>query len=486
MKKMEADVVVVAGGPAGLAAAITAGENDLKAIVFEKSNTTGGAANMGMGPLGLGTKYQKEGFCDITKDDAMDIHMKYTHYRVDGDLVQTYFEKSGDTIEWLEDMGVEFAGVFRYFKESAQTWHIVKPENGVIGPRAAGPMIRIMTEKVKELGGEIYLETPVKSLIMEDGKCVGVIATSKDGEEIEARAKAVVVATGGFGTNKEMIKEEFNLNLWEDFFPFNVPGTVGEGLKMMWAAGAQKFRPNIEMIYQLKDNMNWFLLDAVLRQPNLLINQRGDRFMDEGQMGNTTFTGNAIALQPGNYAYAIMDGAILKHYKKNGPDIFDIVHPKEAFMAVDGEFDRAVEEGYDGFFRADSIEELAEKLGIDAEKLEETIDDYNDMCDEGYDSQFNKFHGYLHPITGKGGYLVGKFYVAAYGTIGGVRINKNCEVFDENDNVIPGLYSAGSDANTIYGDSYNFTLPGNTMGFAINSGRMAGEAMADYIDSLED
>lgn len=486
MKKMEADVVVVAGGPAGLAAAITAGENDLKAIVFEKSNTTGGAANMGMGPLGLGTKYQKEGFCDITKDDAMDIHMKYTHYRVDGDLVQTYFEKSGDTIEWLEDMGVEFAGVFRYFKESAQTWHIVKPENGVIGPRAAGPMIRIMTEKVKELGGEIYLETPIKSLIMEDGKCVGVIATSKDGEEIEARAKAVVVATGGFGTNKEMIKEEFNLNLWEDFFPFNVPGTVGEGLKMMWAAGAQKFRPNIEMIYQLKDNLNWFLLDAVLRQPNLLINQRGDRFMDEGQMGNTTFTGNAIALQPGNYAYAIMDGAILKYYKKNGPDIFDIVHPKEAFMAVDGEFDRAVEEGYDGFFRADSIEELAEKLGIDAEKLEETIDDYNDMCDEGYDSQFNKFHGYLHPITGKGGYLVGKFYVAAYGTIGGVRINKNCEVFDENDNAIPGLYSAGSDANTIYGDSYNFTLPGNTMGFAINSGRMAGEAMADYIDSLED
>ena len=208
--------------------------------------------------------------------------------------------------------------------------------------------------------------------------------------------------------------------------------------------------------------------------------------MDEGQMGNTTFTGNAIALQPGNYAYAIMDGAILKHYKKNGPDIFDIVHPKEAFMAVDGEFDRAVEEGYDGFFRADSIDELAEKLGIDAEKLEETIDDYNDMCDEGYDSQFNKFHGYLHPITGKGGYLVGKFYVAAYGTIGGVRINKKCEVFDENDNVIPGLYSAGSDANTIYGDSYNFTLPGNTMGFAINSGRMAGEAMADYIDSLED
>ncbi|MCI6017699.1 MAG: FAD-dependent oxidoreductase [Clostridiales bacterium] len=486
MKKMEADVIVVAAGPAGLAAAITAGENDLKAIVFEKSNTTGGAANMGMGPLGIGTKIQKNSFCDITKDEAMDIHMKYTHYRVDGDLVQTYFEKSADTIEWLEDMGVEFAGAFKYFKESAATWHIVKPENGVIGPRAAGPMVRIMTEKAKELGAEIYLETPVKSLIMEDGKCVGVKAESKDGEEIEARAKAVVVATGGFGTNKEMIKEHFGYDLWENFFPFNVPGTSGDGLNMMWDAGAKKFGANVEMIYQLKDNLNWFLLDAVLRQPNLLINQRGDRFMDEGQMGNTTYTGNAIALQPGNYAYCIMDGAILKYYKKNGPDIFDIVHPEEAFLAVDGEFDRAEAEGYDGFIRADSIEELAEKLGIDEDKLQETIDDYNDMCDANYDSQFNKEKAYLHAITGKGGYLVGKFYIAAYGTIGGVRINKYCEVFDNNDNVIPGLYSAGSDANTIYGDSYNFTLPGNTMGFAVNSGRMAGEAVADYIDSLED
>lgn len=124
-------------------------------------------------------------------------------------------------------------------------------------------MVRIMTEKAKELGAEIYLETPVKGLIMEDGKCVGVKATDKDGEEIEARAKAVVVATGGFGTNPEMIKEEFGLDLWKNFFPFNVPGTSGDGLKMMWEAGAMKWRPNNEMIYQLKDNMSHFVLDRM-------------------------------------------------------------------------------------------------------------------------------------------------------------------------------------------------------------------------------
>ena len=121
-----------------------------------------------------------------------------------------------------------------------------------------------------------------------------------------------------------MIKDNFGYNLWEDYFPFNVPGTTGDGLNMMWDAGAQKFGANIEMIYQLKDNMNWFLLDAVLRQPNLLINQNGDRFMNEGMMGNTTYTGNALALQPGHYGYCIMDGKILKNYKKNGTGLSSI------------------------------------------------------------------------------------------------------------------------------------------------------------------
>lgn len=486
MKTLKTDVVIVAGGPAGLAAAITAGENGLKSIILEKSSTTGGAANMGMGPLGIDTKIQKANFNNISVQEALDMHMQYTHYRVDEDLVQTYFNKSADTIEWLQEMGVEFAGAFRYFKESEATWHIVKPENGVIGPRAAGPMIRKMTERAKELGTEILLETPAVSLITENGKVCGVKAVDKDGNGIEVRGKAVVVATGGFGNNKEMLKEEFGLNLGEDFFPFQIPGITGDGLRMMWEIGAEKFGANIEAIYQIPDNLNWFLLDAVLRQPNLLINQLGDRFMNEGDMGNTTYAGNALHLQPGNYGYCIMDESILKEYKKNGPDIVDIVHPAEAFIAFDGQAAQAVEQGYEGYIEAVTVEELAEKLGIDAEKLQDTIDEYNEMCETGVDTKFHKPQKYLHPITGKGKYLVGKYYLAAYGTVGGVRINKYCEVLDNNQMPIEGLYSAGSDANTIYGDSYNFTLPGNTMGFAINSGRMAGESVAEYIRDCEE
>ncbi len=485
MKTIETDVVIVAGGPAGLAAAVTVGEQGLKSVILEKSSATGGAANMGMGPLGIDTKIQRASFNNISVEKALQMHMEYTHYRVDEDLVQTYFHKSADTIEWLQEMGVEFAGAFRYFKESEATWHIVKPENGVIGPRAASAMVKVMTERARELGCEILLETPATRLILEDGKVCGAVAVDKEGNGIEVRGKAVLVATGGFGNNPEMIEKEFGLHIGKDYFPFQIPGITGDGLNMMWEVGAEKFGQNIEAIYQLPDNLNWFLLDAVLRQPNLMINQLGDRFMNEGDLGNTTYAGNAIALQPGNYGYCIMDEGILKQYKLNGPDIVDIVHPAEAFLNFDGQAKLAVEQGYQGYFEAETIPELAEKLGIDPEKLQQTIDDYNAMCRCGVDSQFHKPQKYLHPITGKGKYLVGKYYLGAYGTVGGVRVNKYCEVLNKDHLPIEGLYSAGSDANTLYGDSYNFTLPGNSMGFAVNSGRMAGEAIAQYIADCE-
>jgi fumarate reductase flavoprotein subunit len=483
MKKMSSDVIVVAAGPAGLAASIAAAEAGKKVLTFEKANTTGGAGNMGMGPFGLETRIQKDSFIEITKEVAFDMHMKYTHYRVDADLVQTYFEKSTDTIAWLQDMGVEFLGAYKYFTGCQATWHIVKSESGIPGPRAASIMYKIMTERAIELGVDIKLETPVKRLIVEEGKVVGVIATDKDGEEIEARAKAVIVATGGFGDNKEMIEKHFGYKCGVDFFPFMIPGLKGDGLNMCWEVGAQQFGLNVEVIYQLPDNMNWFCLDGVLRQPNLLINNRGDRFMNEDQMENTTFAGNAIGLQPGRYAYCIMDEGIKKQYMRNGLDMIDMVHPSKMIFGFDEEAKRAVEEGYDGFYEADTVEELAEQLGIDADKLQDTIDDYNDMCDQNMDTQFGKNPKFLRPI-GKGKLYVGKYFLAAYGTIGGLRINSKCEVHDTNNEVMPGLYAAGTDANTIYGDSYNFLLPGNSMGFAVNTGRMAGEAVAEYIDNM--
>ena len=381
---------------------------------------------------------------------------------------------------------MEFAGAFRYFKESEATWHIVKPANGKIGPRAAGTMTRIMTEHARKMGVEIMLETPAQKILMKNGKVTGVMAKDAAGEEIKIFCKAVVVATGGFGNNPEMVKKELGLKVGEDFYPFQIPGITGDGLRMMWEAGAEKYGIGIEAIIGVPDNLNWFVINGAMRQPNLMVNQAGKRFMNEGYIGNTTYTGNAIGLQPGRFAYNIMDRGILRQYIKNGPDILSIVHNPECFAKLDEQAKQAVEQGYQGYFEADTIEELAEKMGINPDVLEETLDDYNDMCECGVDSEFFKDQKYLRPITGKGGFMAAKFYLSAYGTVGGVRINENCEVLDEKQKVIPGLYSAGTDANTIYGDSYNFTLPGNTMGFAVNTGRIAGESIAEYLENMEE
>lgn len=479
---LEVDVAVVAAGPAGLSAAVTAAENGLKTVVFEKMSTTGGTANMGMGILGIDTKYQHRQFNDISVADAVDKQMNYTHFRVDNDLVSHYFNMSADTINWLEEMGVEFEGAFPYFKGSEATWHIVKRDDGKgMGPGSAATMNRLLTKRAKSLGVEIFLDTPVNALINNDGVIQGVIAGSENGKCYEVSAKAVIVATGGFGTNAEMIEEELGYKLNQDLFTFNVPGIMGDGLKMMWEAGAQKFGTNIEMIYNLPNNMEYMNADSTLRQPNLLINNKGNRFMNEEYMGNTTYTGNAINLQPGRFAFCIMDGKLLKDYQDNGPAIMDLVHPSTSFINYPEDLKKAQVNSYEAIIHAETLEELSEKLAIPYNNLKETIDRYNKYCSQGKDEEFFKNPKFLNMITGEGGYHVGKYYTAAYGTIGGVRTNRFGEVMDGNSEWIKGLYSAGVDCCTIYGDSYNFTLPGNSMGFAVNSGRMAGNGAVKNI-----
>ena len=184
MTEYTTQIAVIAGGPSGLSAAVQAAEDGAEVIVLEKAATVGGAANMGMGPLGIGTKYQRQQMVEITVEKAFKMFMEYTHYNVDARLVKRYFEQSAETIEWLEDMGVEFEGAFRYFPKSEATWHIVKTDQG-IGPRAASFMNKALYARAQELGVQVLLETPAKQIIMEDGKVAGVLATDKDGNEVK-------------------------------------------------------------------------------------------------------------------------------------------------------------------------------------------------------------------------------------------------------------------------------------------------------------
>lgn len=490
MMKLNTDVIVVAAGLSGLAAAIAAAENGASVIAFEKRKITGGAAIMGMGPLGVGSRFQRNHMISITPGEAFRKHMNFTHWRVDARLVRDFYFKSGETIDWLEDMGVEFLTVskvypvpeiLRAYATSEETWHIVKPADGSmhLGPRMAAAMLKVMTERATDLGVDIRLNTPVKKLIQENGKIVGIIAENRDGEQIEARAKAVILATGGAGDNPEMIKQFTGYEWGKDLFSFRIPGMDGDGLKMAWEAGAAQTDVTMELMYVVPDNLNHFIIDGAFRQPCLWVNALGRRYMNEDSISNTTFAGNAIAAQPKRYVYSIFDSALLKYYKKYGPDITSHVHPHDMFDHFEEAVDAALAEGYEHVFVADTVEELAQKLAVEPEVLRETVDDYNRACEKGFDDMFEKDHRHLQPIK-KPKFYACRFFPGAYGTLGGVKINFKTEVLTPDFQVIPGLYAVGLDACSIYGDSYPFILPGNTMGFALNSGRIAGENAARY------
>lgn len=482
MKKLETDVVVIGTGPSGLAATVQAAMDGAKVIALEKANISGGAANMGMGPLGLETKYQQRQMVEVTVEEAFKMIMEYTHWRVDATMVKKYFENSADTIEWLEDMGVEFAGAYPYFPKAKPTWHIVAV-NGGIGRNGGAIMNKAMQEKGTELGVEYLYETPAQKVLRdEEGKICGVIAKDKDGEEIEIACKAVIIGTGGGGDNPEFIKERTGYTYKGNMFNFAIPGLKGDGIKMAMAAGAQTTPMNVEMMYILPNSdMGPDCIPATFMQPNLLVNQFGKRFMNEEEMQNTTFCGNAISIQKGAIAYSIVDSSIVKGYKKRGLDVTNFVHHPDNI----DDFEQAVDDivadpNNPDVVKADTIEELAELLGIDPETLEDTIDEYNDMCDSR-DTQFFKPARYMKPIR-KAPYYAAGFRPGAYGTLGGIKINENAEVLDEDWNPIPGFYACGTDTCTIYGDSYMFLLPGNTMGYCLNTGRFAGEGAAAYVD----
>jgi len=484
MADYEAQVVVIAGGPSGLAAAVQAAEDGADVILIEKNAAVGGAANMGMGPLAIGSHYQQRQMIDITVEKALKMFMEYTHYNVDGRLVKRYFEQSAETIEWLEDMGVEFEGAYKYFTKSEATWHIVKTDQG-IGPRAASFMNKALYARAQELGVKVLLETPGKKILKdEDGKVCGVLALDKDGKEITIACKAAIICCGGGGANPDFIKEETGFTFGVDMFNFAVPGNVGDGIKMAWEAGSAKVPVRIEQAANFEgiDELPQSVPN-VLMQPNLLVNKFGKRVMDEEQMQNTTYLSNACVHQKGRVLYSIVDTSIVKDYIRNGVDEISMVrfdpNVSDFFEGVE----IAEKTGNKGLFKADSLEELAEKCGIDVDNLIETVDDYNDYCD-GYDEEFFKRKKYLRPLT-KAPYYAAAVRPGGYGTVGGIRINENCEVCDEDYDPIPGLYAAGADACNLYDDSYMFLLPGNSMGWAVNSGRIAGMEAATYVEDEE-
>ncbi|WP_024287275.1 FAD-dependent oxidoreductase [Cellulomonas sp. KRMCY2] len=501
MSDLEADVIVIGGGASGITAAVAAAEKGASVIVLEKGSTTGGAANMGMGFFAVESKQQKAQMVDLSVEDAFRFLMEYTHWQVDARLVRKYFAQSADTITWLEKMGVEFLGAYKYFETSKQTWHVVKTAGSdKPAERAASSLYKALTEQAEDLGVRIMYRTKATKIVLEVGAVAAVELVGEDGVALTAACNAVIVATGGFGNSPKMINDHLGFEWGKDLHSFRVPGVDGEGLSMLWEVGAGRTKPTMELTYTTPGVTDVLkTISETMRQPNLMVNLDGKRFIDEEIMNNTVYTGNAIARQRERVAFTIVSDSVIDDYRAKGLDYVTFHHNVKTVDKWDKEVDAYVsgagveasglsdlhndeQRHTKNFWVCDTLDEVAELTGIDAGALKATVEEYNQLC-ATTDDQFFKPYKYLRPLTGAK-YYVARHFPAGYGSLGGVAVNDDLQVLDTAGLPIDGLYASGTDACGIFGDSYCFYLPGNTMGFAINSGRMAGYHANRYIDSF--
>ena len=167
MEQVNADIAVISGGSAGIAAAVAAAQMGAKVIVFEKASSTGGAGNMAMGLFAAESRLQRMKQIALSRDQAFRILMDYNHWHGDARLIKAYIDKSASTIDWLEDMGVEFIEQpLCHSPGFSFTWHIVKPPSGRAEAGAAANMMKVLTQKASELGVETFLQTPAKKILL--------------------------------------------------------------------------------------------------------------------------------------------------------------------------------------------------------------------------------------------------------------------------------------------------------------------------------
>jgi fumarate reductase flavoprotein subunit len=333
------------------------------------------------------------------------------------------------------------------------------------------------------MGVDLRFSVSTKKIVTDGGRVTGVIAEDKSGKTIRANAKAVIIATGGFGNNKEMIKEHTGFNLGKDVYVLTNHKMMGDGIRLAWEAGAAKEAIGLHMRYNMPGpRAGRNQVSIIQTEPYLLgVNQQGERFIDESvAMKNPTLTANAIARQKGRCAYFIFDGIMRKSMEEKGFEAEAIVFQGHELVDFDAQIKGLQDSGNNNVFVADTLEELAQKMGIEPDVLQKTVDEYNRFCEKGHDDVFAKDPKFLRPVKAP------KFYAFRnipyiYGTLGGIKVNERMEVLNKEQDVIPGLYAAGYDANIINGDTPDYNIGGSALGFALNSGRIAGENAARYI-----
>ena len=445
----ETDVVVIGGGGAGFAAAVSAKEAGADVILLEKLASVGGNTLISGGEYAAPANelQEKEGIEDSKELYAKDIE----EAGGDPELIKVLAEHATEDAYWLrDDIGVEWLDSLMFFGG-----HSVK-RSLIPAAHTGNELIKNYLNKAEELGIEVQTEADVKEILTEDGKVCGVKVDTADGEMI-VKAKSVVIASGGFGANDEMCYENDN-EVDEYVKSTNSPGATGDGIVMAQELGADTVDMDKIQLYPVCDVETGKLLycgDTRLVGGALLINKEGKRFVEE--LDTRRAISMAIKEQTDHVGYVLWDET------SNETTGTMASNPQEA----ESLFERGL------MVKADTLEELAEHFDIDKDALLETVKTFNENSAKKEDPEFNlRMLGW--EIKDAPFYMM-KAAPAVHHTMGGLKINPEAQVINTDGEWIDGLYAAGEVTGGIHGSN---RLGSVAMADITVFGRIAGQNAA--------
>lgn len=489
------DVVVVGAGGAGMTAAITATDAGKKVIVVESQPIAGGNSVRSTGGMNAAkTPYQDknefkeaagvektlataaEKFADNATITALAATVKeqWDAYQANPqgyfdsvelmeldtliggkgknnpELVKTLAENSAAAIEWLASIGAEVKNVGAFGGASVKRIH--RPVNADGKVTAVGAyIVPILEKNLQDRNVQFLFDTTANEIIMKDGKAVGIKATGKDGNKVTINAKSVVIATGGFGANSEMV-EKYKADL-KGFATTNAEGAQGQGIDMATAVGAATVdmdQIQIHPTVHIEEDGNAHLITEGLRGDGaILVNAEGKRFYDE--VSTRDKVSAAIIAQPDKSAWLVVDQSMVD---------------KSAVIAG------YIKSGYT--VTGATYEELAKAMGVDEATFVSTMNTWNQAVEAKTDAEFNRT-SFANPLTAAPYYAI-KITPAVHHTMGGIVINPKAEVLNEKGEVISGLFAAGEVTGGVHGAN---RLGGNAVADFVVFGRISGQSAAD-------
>ena len=499
-KTVDVDVAVVGAGGAGVAAALAARQHGASVALIEKTISPLGASTFAGGMFAGDSQQQKEKNAVVSKKWLYDEYMDASQGYMNSILVRRIIDESGKTVDWLNENGAIMklvdAGTGGSYDHIGMPATLHGYQEG--GTKAVTKLI----EKFKSLGGQMYFGFAGQRLLQdENGNVTGVVAQGDD-QVLHVNAKKVIIATGGFGGNPKMRKEY----LGDVSTQGQVLQNTGDGLNMAWDAGtAHHINGSTHYFWQTFSDEdigemakivgpNWMPINALADFPNLRVNNRGQRYASETHALDFAVHGAELSEQPQQTEFVVLDQAMLDKIKEGGTVAIEDHYGKwkdhrEFYMEFNfpTDTDEAIKREHEKVdfttlldklsstnvvFIGKTIKELAQRMGVNEENLQNAVDQYNNAKKKGEDDLFFSDTKRMIPVE-QGPFYAVKFIARNLGTLGGATIDEKMHALAPDGEPVPNLYVAGADASGMYGKAY-VDFEGGTLGFAYISGRLAG------------